>query len=188
LTDHEHYFNYLSRRSWLGAIYRRFVLYPRLMKRLPGRCLDVGCGIGDMLVVRPNTVGVDVNASNVAFCRSRGAHAVKMEPDRLPFEAGSFDSVLMDNVLEHIADPGPLLGEVRRVLRSGGRLLIGVPGRRGWDSDADHKVFYDEVGMTSCVGTAGFAVIEIFHTPLVRSSWLHRHLRQYCVFGLFELR
>ena len=186
--DDDKYFDYLAGRSAFGATYRWLLLYPRLVKRLRGRCLDVGCGIGDMLLHRPDTVGVDVNARTVAFCRSRGAQAVQMEPDRLPFDARSFDSVLMDNVLEHIADPGPLLGEVRRVLRPGGRLLVGVPGRRGWDSDADHKVFYDEAGLSARVGAAGFAGLEVFHTPLRRSAWLDLNLRQYCVYGLFECR
>jgi SAM-dependent methyltransferase len=67
-----------------------------------------------------------------------------MTPDVLPFADASFDSVLLDNVLEHIEAPTLLLGEVRRVLVPGGRFLVGVPGQRGWESDPDHKVMYDE--------------------------------------------
>jgi SAM-dependent methyltransferase len=185
MTDDETYFEYLQQRSRLGEQYRQRWLYPRLSRRLCGRTLDVGCGIGDMLVHRPNTIGVDVNPHTVALCRSRGVEAVQMDPDRLPFAASEFDSVLMDNVLEHIAQPRPLLHEVRRVLRAGGRFLVGVPGRRGWDSDADHKVFYDQSSLAACVESAGFTRMEFFHAPLWRSAWLDRHLRQYCLYGLF---
>jgi len=104
----------------------------------------------------------------------------------LPFATGEFDSVLMDNVLEHIDQPRPLLDEARRVLGTAGRLLIGVPGRRGWLSDPDHKIFYDDASLAECVEAQGFRHVEFFYTPLWRSAWLDRHLRQYCVYGLFR--
>jgi len=186
MTDHEDYFQYLSRRSKLGAFYRRFFLYPRLSRRLRGRTLDVGCGIGDMLVYRPGTVGVDINPLTVKFCQSRGAQAHLMSPDQLPFAAGEFESVLMDNIMEHIVAPDNLLAESHRVLKAGGHLLIGVPGRRGWDSDPDHKVLYSEKTLVDVVQRMGFRHIETFHTPLFKSAWLDLHLRQYCIFACFE--
>lgn len=186
MTDHDQYFNYLAQRSRLGAIYRKHFLYPRLVRRLRGRMLDVGCGIGDMLAFRPDSVGVDINERTVEFCRKRGLTAHRMEPDRLPFDDENFDSVLMDNVLEHITEPGPVLGEIRRVLRPGGRLLVGVPGRCGWDSDSDHKVFYDETALGQRLAASNFTKRELFHTPLVRSRVLDRHVRQYCIYGAFD--
>lgn len=185
VVDHDEYFEYLTRRSRVGGVYREYWLYPRLVRRLRGKALDVGCGIGDMLMHREDTVGVDINPHTVAFCNSRGAKAVLMQPDKLPFANGEFDSVLMDNVLEHIADPERLLSEVRRVLRPQGRLLVGVPGVRGWASDADHKIPYDAGALTARMEAAEFKPLESFYTPLWRSAWLDRHLRQYCLYGLF---
>jgi SAM-dependent methyltransferase len=184
--EHDQYFEYLMGRSRLGHAYRRHVLYPRLVKRLRGRLLDVGCGIGDMLAFRPNSVGVDINDRTVAHCRELGLQAHVMLPDRLPFATTIFDSVLLDNVLEHIADPVPLLSEVKRVLRPGGRLLIGVPGVRGWESDSDHKVFYDETSLAACAADCGFTMVEVFHMPIFKSRWLSRHMRQYCIYGVFH--
>ena len=116
MTDDEQYFAYLRQRSALGSIYRRYLLYPRLNRRLTGRMLDVGCGIGDMLTYRPDSVGTDINVKNVDYCNQIGLEAVVMSPNCLPFDYASFDSVLMDNVLEHIAEPSPLLADIRRVL------------------------------------------------------------------------
>lgn len=188
MTEHDQYFDYLKGRSRLGGWYRRHWLYPRLARRLRGSTLDIGCGIGDMLAFRPATIGTDINPRTVEYCRSIGLEAHLMEPDRLPFEAGRFDSALLDNVLEHVPQPAALLDDVRRVLKPGGRLLVGVPGRRGWDSDPDHKVRYDERSLSDCLQRAGFAEREIFHTPLWRSDWLDRRVRQYCIYGLFERR
>ena len=186
MADHDEYFDYLSHRSRLGAVYRTHWLYPRLARRLTGRTLDIGCGIGDMLVYRSNTVGVDINPHTVAFCNARSANAVLMQPDQLPFADAEFDSVLLDNVLEHISVPDRLLNEAHRVLRPEGRLLVGVPGARGWASDSDHKVFYDEEKLRACMAAAGFSSVECFYTPLWRSTWLDRSLRQYCLYGLFS--
>ena len=109
-----------------------------------------------------------------------------MQPDELPFSSGEFDSVLMDNVLEHIPQPERLLSEVHRVLRPDGRLLVGVPGARGWASDPDHKVFYDQDKLSACMAAAAFKTVENFYTPLWRSVWMDRHLRQYCLYGVFS--
>jgi SAM-dependent methyltransferase len=185
VTASQAYGEYLLRRSRLGGLYRRFVLYPRLCERLPGQAVDVGCGIGDFLQFRPNTIGVDINPHTVAYCQSRGLDARLMKPDILPFEDASFDCALMDNVLEHIAEPAALLRELCRVLRPQGRLLIGVPGVLGWESDSDHKVSYDEVSLNAMLRAHHFLPVEVFYAPLWRSAWLSRHLRQYCIFGLF---
>jgi SAM-dependent methyltransferase len=186
MNKHEEYFHYLNRRSTLGRLYRRHVLYPRLTGMLEGRCLDVGCGLGDMLSFHDGTVGVDVNAHTVAYCQNLGLDARVMEPDKLPLGDGEFDSALLDNVLEHLLDPQPLLQEIRRVLRKGGPLLVGVPGIKGWASDADHKVFYDEGALRQRVESAGFESVRTIHMPLWRSEFLSRRLRQYCVYSMFR--
>jgi SAM-dependent methyltransferase len=186
MTDNDEYFEYLSRRSRLGALYRKCWLYPQLSRRLVGRTLDVGCGIGDMLAYRANTVGVDINPRTVAFCNARGSEAHLMNSDHLPFGPHEFESVLMDNVLEHLLDPAPLLAEVHRVLAVKGRLLIGVPGSKGWDSDPDHKVRYDEDSLVDTVQRLGFRHLETFHMPAWRSAWLDRMARQYCIYAVFE--
>lgn len=184
--DHDTYYNYLAGRSKVGGIYRTHWLYPIICKRLKGHTLDIGCGIGDMLMFRPNTVGVDINKSTVSHCQSRGLNAHVMAEDSLPFSDGDFDSVLLDNVLEHISEPGQLLTEIRRVLKPKGVVVIGVPGVRGWHSDPDHKVLYDEKSLSSVMSDHGFQCDELFHTPLWQSDWLSTRVRQYCIYGKFS--
>ena len=186
MTDSDEYFEYLSRRSRLGALYRQHWLYPRLSRRLIGRTLDLGCGIGDMLVYRSNTVGVDINPRTVAFCNARGVEAHLMAENALPFRSGEFESVLMDNVLEHLPEPAPLLAEVRRVLGAKGRLLMGVPGTKGWNSDPAHKVRYNAGSLIEAGRRHGFDHLETFHTPLWQSAWLDGNVRQYCIYASFE--
>lgn len=184
MTGYEEYFEYLKRRSLAARIYRRMFLYPRLCRHLKGRAIDVGCGIGDMLAFRQNTVGADVNPQLVAYCVQRGLAAVSMNVDCLPFADSEFDSAVLDNVLEHLSEPGPLLREIGRVLKPGGVLLVGVPGVRGYASDDDHKRFYDERTLIGAVEGVGFQRRRVFHVP-VRSPLLSRLVRQYCIYGVF---
>ena len=65
----------------------------------------MGCGIGDLVRYRPNTVGVDINPYTVKSCKSNGLDVKLMEVDSLPFDDKLFESVILDNVLEHIEKP-----------------------------------------------------------------------------------
>lgn len=181
----EQYNAYLLKRSALGKIYRNWVLYPVLNRFLNGRVLDIGCGIGDMLHYRKGTIGVDINSFNVEFCESRGLNARLMDLDVLPFPSENFDSILLDNVLEHIDDPSKLLVEIGRVLKPGGKLLLGVPGIKGQASDPDHKKFYDENALLLLAGSHRFLVERFFYMPIMKSDWLSEHLKQYCLYSIW---
>jgi SAM-dependent methyltransferase len=188
MTDaSDEYSQYLRSRSTLGYLYRRLWLYPRLNWHLKGRVLDIGCGIGDMLRARRNSIGVDINPANVAWCREQGLDASLMAPDELPFPDGSFDGAVLDNVLEHIEQPAALLAETRRVLRLRGVFIVGVPGHRGYAADPDHKLFYDRQSLTQTVQDAGFTVKRMLRMPLAWPDLDHR-LRSYCLYGVFVRR
>jgi SAM-dependent methyltransferase len=185
VTAHEDYFVYLRGRSLSGLVYRKLWLYPRLRRLVKGRVLDVGSGIGDFLANRPGTVGVDVNPLLVEWCRGRGLDAFVMKDGALPFPDRSFDAVMLDNVLEHIAEPLPLLAEIRRVLLPDGVVVVGVPGVKGFAADPDHKVFYDEQSLTRVLERSSFTCTRVLHMPI---DWrfLSRRLRQYCLYGVFR--
>jgi SAM-dependent methyltransferase len=128
---------------------------------------------------------VDVNPYLVDWCRSQGLDARSMEPDRLPFDTSEFQGVMLDNVLEHLLDPLPLLGEIRRVLGPAGVLVVGVPGRLGYDSEPDHKRFYDARALGLVVASAGFRQTRQLRMPLGIPG-LERWMKQYCLYGVFE--
>lgn len=101
-------------------------LYPELRRWLPtlrGRILDVGCR--DKPYQRWATeaseyLGVDVVAGpKVDWVIEDG------KPWPLPSE--SFDGVVCTQVLQHVRDLSNTLGEIERVLKPGGRLLMTVP-------------------------------------------------------------
>jgi len=152
---------------------------------LSGRVLDVGCGIGDFLVSCPGAVGVDINPFTVGFCRKRGLEAHQVEEGLFPFKTGSLDSAILDNLIEHLDDPQPTFKEVFRVVRPWGRILIGVPGRRGYEVDSSHRRFYDVRGLVELMLQQGCMKRRIFGAPF-RSAYLDKHMPQYCLYGVFQ--
>ena len=184
-SKHNHYYNHLRSRSALASLYRNFLLYPKLHWYLHGKILDIGCGLGDFLNYCKRAEGVDINPLAVEFCLSRGLSAHLMEKDTLPFKDSSFDSIVMDNVIEHIENPKKLLSEISRVLKVGGVLIIGVPGALGFLSDPDHKIFYDEDSLTFLVEKFEFKRKDIFYMPIMKSTWLSKSFRQYCIYSIF---
>ena len=94
----------------------------------PRGVLDVGCGTGDFSERVLRELGVDLAALDfshrmAALARGRGLAAVRGDIEALPFPDGAFDCVLANRVLYHLPDLDCGLVEIRRVLRSGGRLV-----------------------------------------------------------------
>jgi len=56
-----------------------------------------------------------------------GDPVVHCAPERLPFDTGVFDTVVVIDVHEHLADPSPLNRELARIVRPGGRAIVTVP-------------------------------------------------------------
>lgn len=177
------YHKYLLKQSWRGDLYRKIWLYPRINKRMRGKALDIGCGTGSFLKFRPNTIGIDVNKYNVDYCTKLGLEAYHVN-EKWPFADGTFDSAIMDNVLEHIDEPSSILQESFRVIKGSGRLIIGVPASKGFAWDNDHKIFYNENLLKETVESFGFELHEFFHTP-INSKHLENRMKQYCYFAVF---
>lgn len=178
------YHEYLLTRSNLGHWYRKNILYPKLAPQLPGKALDVGCGIGDFCLFRPNTTGIDINPFNIEYCKKLGVKEAYVIKDGFPLQNQTFDSALLDNVLEHLEQPEVVLNDVKRVLKPGGVLVVGVPGVKGFASDSDHKIFYDEPKLVKTMQENGFDFLRSFRTPL-DLPFLSQFMRQYCLYGVF---
>jgi ubiquinone biosynthesis O-methyltransferase len=105
--------------------------------------LDIGCGdardIVPMLEAGATVVGVDLSEGMIRQARleleSRGHHNVTLEigdVTALQFGAGTFDTVICSEVIEHVPDAAGALREIYRVLKSGGRIVLSTPNRRSW--------------------------------------------------------
>ena len=95
----------LEGKSWKRILNVQAPYKWNLSRLQMGRTLDVGCGIGRNLVNLENSVGVDHNLDSVLIARSKGLKAYSTDewissPDAVH---GSFDSILLAHVLEHLS-------------------------------------------------------------------------------------
>lgn len=115
---------------------------PELLALIPAialRVLDVGCGAGALGAAlkrrgRVEVVGVEVDAG--AAERARGVldrvHPGNIESLELPYGPGTFDCIVLADLLEHLRDPWGLLRRLVPLVREGGRLIVSLPNVRHW--------------------------------------------------------
>lgn len=154
-------------RHWLGQ------------PALAARVLDVGCSRGSFLEAGLSMgfqmEGVEPAANIAAAARESGlkVHTGFLQDQRFP--SASFDAVTLFEVVEHLKQPLPLLIECRRVLKTGGVLLISTGNaeswtvrhmRERWDyfqiaKDGGHISFFNPHSMELLATRAGFKVERI---------------------------
>ena len=133
-------------RFWHGG---KLMMIDQLIRpylRQGSRLLEIGCGAGNLLLqatVRGSyPVALDLARQSLTFVRSRLLQAVASSEapsgfactqavgELLPLANGSFDCVIMSEVIEHLEMPQVSLCEAVRVLSPGGRLLVTTPNYR----------------------------------------------------------
>jgi SAM-dependent methyltransferase len=124
---------------------------------LRGPLLDVGCGTMPYrsLFHVDRYVGLEIDSPEA---RARGIAQAFYDGRRFPFADDEFRSVLCNQVLEHVFNPEVFLGEIRRVLQPGGRLLLTVPFV--WDEHEQPCDYarYSSFGLKALLERNGFVV------------------------------
>ena len=182
----QEYKDYLNSRSKLALFYRNFYLYPKLERNLTYPCIDIGCGIGDFLKFSQKTVfGVDINNYLVDQCQKEGLKVGLISNYKIPSNDAAFNAAILDNVLEHISDPKPTLQETYRILRPNAKLIIGVPGIKGYASDSDHQIYYDDQTIIPLLYQYSFSFEKKIIMPLPL-KFLTNVLKIYCTYYVFR--
>ncbi len=118
------------------VVHRRRVRSWTRARGAVGRALEIGCGHGWMLAALREagwqTVGLERTVESGRHARTTLGLDVRIgELD--VFGAGEqFDLIIMNQVLEHLADPMPRLRACAKLLKPGGWLIIGVPNLDSW--------------------------------------------------------
>jgi SAM-dependent methyltransferase len=183
------------RRSVLGRI--TDALEERLLLDQIGavaglRVLDVGCGDGALATrlaaAGAVVTGLDASAAMLGAARRRAKNAkvrldlVRGDAAALPFADASFDRVLSVATLCFSADPARTIGEMARVLKPGGRLVLGELARwslwaaqrrvKGWLGSAVWRAahFRSREDLIALAGAAGLrdATVTgaVFYPPI----------------------
>lgn len=109
---------------------RMIVAYERVLKEYArGDLADLGCGTVPLYGVYKHVVSSVVCAdwSGTSHTTSHLDFELDLSQPLDALADGSFDTVLLSDVLEHLPNPEQALTEVHRILRPGGVLILGVP-------------------------------------------------------------
>lgn len=169
-----------------GARLRAYYLN-RLLNKLNGsqKILDAGCGIGlnSFLAGRLDfmVVGVDNDPQKLSLAQKmqertgyQNVSFLTGDLRELGFKSRSFDSVICFEVLEHIEDDNKAVGELARVLKQDGTLLLSVPGRGFLSRISRHRKNHAREGYSADeikekLGKHNLKIQEVIgleHTPL----------------------
>ena len=148
------------------------------------RVLDVGCAEGrfaaELAGAGADVVGVDVAEEPLRRARARHRELdLRLVDEDGPWDLqdASFDAVWAGEVIEHVADTAVWLSQVRRVLRSGGRLLLSTPDHgpllrlrlacsarafaAHFDPRGEHLRFYVRATLVALLEDFGFEDVEV---------------------------
>jgi SAM-dependent methyltransferase len=123
-----------------------------------GKVLDVGCGRKPYRELFPvaEYIGLEVDSPDSRAHK----HADFFYDGRtFPFRDGEFDSVITNQVLEHVFHPDEFFREIHRVLKVGGTLLLTVPfvwdeHEQPWDYSR-----YSSFGLRHIAQKSGFEIL-----------------------------
>jgi len=121
VQDHVADFYVEKRYKGLGLKYHSEII-KEMMHGVTGDVLDVGCGTGILHDLYPSLGITGIDVSKGMLSHHKGKHQFGSS-DNIPFEDNSFDFVICRSVLHHLPDCRKSLGEIRRVLRPGGRFI-----------------------------------------------------------------
>ncbi len=130
-----------------------------LVINLNGKLLDIGCGTKPYRnICQVNEyIGLEIDDEG----NRNHSHAdVFYDGKTIPFDDNTFDSILSNQVFEHVFNPNDFLKEINRVTKTGGVFLMTVPFV--WD---EHEQPYDyarysSFGLKHILSENGFEIIE----------------------------
>lgn len=163
-----------------------------------GWLLDVGCATGTLLELARlrgwEVAGVDVSEYATRIARDYyGLDVLTGELAEAAYPGEHFDVVVMDDLIEHVADPSALIKEVRRVLKLGGLVTLNTPNRAGlWHlmmgrrwfhyKQVEHTYFFSPRVISDLLGRHGFDVLEIHSSSkIIDLNYAFGRLRYYNV-------
>jgi SAM-dependent methyltransferase len=135
-------------------------------KYAKGDLVDVGCGDKPYeALFRPRVasyVGVEYDETyGTSYYKKNPKADVTYRGDRLPFDDASFDTVLSNQVGEHVRHPEAFFAELVRVLRPGGNLIFTVPFSYRIHSDPHDFHRFTKYALTQYARDAGLDVGRI---------------------------
>ena len=162
------------RRYW----YKRAMKLVKSVELKPGmKALDLGCGAGDFTQMLADSGfevegcdGDEITANTISIVGAE-IHILDLEQTPLPFNSRTYDLVACLEVIEHIGCAESLFGEIYRLLKPRGYLVISTPNfawipnrvayllGKGPVNEGVHIRFFTKISLLKLLKVNGFSVI-----------------------------
>jgi glycosyltransferase involved in cell wall biosynthesis len=177
----------------------------QLRPHLGDRVLEIGAGIGNLtkqFIPRQHYAATDIDPRALHYMRSFALGRPFMEIRHLNADKAedfkgleqSFDTVLIVNVLEHVADEQATLKNIYGALQPGGKVVVLVPQfpalYGSFDEMLEHRERYTQKKLRDGLTKAGFDVSQMFDfNKLTVLSWyLNGKILKRKRFSRFQLK
>lgn len=187
-------------REELNDLYHKYLMAHLLRLYTPKKTekiLNLGCGTGrlcfSLAPLCEEAVGLDSDLNNIAKCNAllerNSLPNVKFIPadaQCTQLKSGSYDVIICTHLFDHLSPGGfsRILGECRRLLKKGGKLLLLTPHRGyiteilknnngGVNGNGIHEDYKSMDSMLSALGKRYFMICKSYYTeshiPIVRN-------------------
>ncbi len=169
--------DYEKQKNYLSPYFKKKLnQISRLRCGRKGELLDVGCALGFFLEIAKKkgweVIGFDISPYAAKAVRKKGIKAKSGELSKAKFDKDSFDIVTVFQTVEHMSKPVKFLEEVKRVLKSGGFVVLTTPDIKGvlpsllgekwfgWKNET-HLLHFSKESLAFLLKKAGFKNIRI---------------------------
>jgi SAM-dependent methyltransferase len=168
---------------WRAGQERRLKMVEKWAKLKDACVLDHACGVG-MYAAKfrerytPHVEAFEYEAPRALEAQAEVPHVVVAAGESLPYPANTFDTILSNEVIEHVQDDRATMSEIVRVLKPGGRAVIFCPNR--WYPFETHGYYWRgeyHFGNTPLIN----------YLPDLFRNRLAPHVRAYTKRGLLRL-
>lgn len=182
VQHHRRYEEWFTRH---GPAYASELLAVRALLPWEGQGLEIGVGTGRFAGPLGVKFGIDPAGEMLRYARARGVNGARAVGEALPFADAVFDYTLLVTTICFIDDARTMLLEIARVLRSGGKLVIGLIDRESalgekYVAHQAENVFYREATFYSAaeierlLKDAGFTDLVWVQTLSAPLSEIHQ--------------
>ena len=181
--------------SQTQKIYADYLCWMLRQKVAGPRLLDIGFGAGFFLQAARaygfQAYGVETSSSLIEQLQPvLGKRLTQIHVGDTDLPWGSFDLIVMNHVIEHVAEPRSLLTHIGSALNSDGALYLAVPDSESlqfqlfgkhWDAvnPVAHYQFFNERSLTKMLQDCGFEVVTRVRMPPLQGELKQRWMQMF---------
>lgn len=132
----EGFFNWMYQTARIYTVRSKVKLLKSIKK--DGFHLDIGCGTGEFLYACSKSGYKTEGVEPSSLARKQAVEnynlSVSEKSDLSQYSDLTFDTISMWHVLEHVPDLNETISHCKRILKPGGKIIIGVPNHKCWDA------------------------------------------------------